>query len=874
MNAPLRPPVRKTPAKAARARRQALVRSMAIAAPLAAVVALIAAGPSMLAAMGRPDDGGLAGGYDRLVNAIAQRQWLSVRYAADGEPTIGLRRDRVGQDARLRDFVNNSYLRSDFSDPSVWKLSDDGLWVEGIDPYAHRIERPLTDAGGWAGQIAFRGGGRGALRLVDVDRPDAAPLRLDPEGAAPATCDILMPTRRLAITERRRGVSLCLKDMANPPRAVGTLMLVGDRLLVRAQNRTPVEIRVGRRDARPAGEGEVAMTPVAPGETVQLRFDRAVLRLRLEADAADVSHVDADGGRVFYPGLRPIAEQLTRVLQTRGAAPVRLSLDAELQGVAQAALDGGAQIIRSTAAPGETPSAGDAFKGAVTVMDTTTGQVLAVASYPLREADLSPAQRRTRRGQGLLAQNHNFERLPIGSMAKAPFALSIIDADPGLATLKLAGGSDARFRTVLGMDLGKGGFDNHALGLTDFPTFLERSNNRYALALMMLAWRDPGGAEAAVHRQSGEPWSLEGRARTDAPPLPVYGDAAAPGPFGWTLQPPPGRGPVWPTRLAAIFDVGAAKTSGCRYDVAVWRGLAGPAPDCNSALASASPEREQLGFDSVASIRNDYLMSILGGGRSTWSAVKVAEVYSRIVTGRRVQARLTRVAPGAPQAPPLPLAHPQSRDLVLEGLRRVVRTGTAGWLGREFAGMGYGPEVELFGKTGTMKVAGEAPSDPAAVTLRQLARADCGLRWDARAGVLKFAAKAPRSQAEAARQVLALKETRCRVRIQDDAALAAQVAAEMARYACGFRGCQPTDFAPLPDGRVMAIAERPTEPPLLDGHAIAVVAIRNIPGQPPRGLTVVVNLQDKRQAESPALAVAAAILRSPAAKAWIEGRTA
>jgi hypothetical protein len=556
---------------------------------------------------------------------------------------------------------------------------------------------------------------------------------------------------------------------------------------------------------------------------------------------------------------------------------VRLSLDAELQGVAQAALDTGAQVVRTAVAPGtasgEPPPVGEAFKGAATVMDATTGQVLAVASYPLREADLSQAQRRTRRGQGLLAQNHNFERLPIGSMAKAPFALAIIDADPGLATLKLAGGSDARFRTVLGMDLGKGGFDNHALGLTDFPTFLERSNNRYALALMMLAWRNPVAAEPAVHRQSGEPWSLEGRARADAPPLPVYGDAAAPGPFGWVLQPPPGRGPAWTTRLSAIFDVGVAETGACRYDVAVWRGLAGPAPDCSSALASASPEREQLGFDSVASIRNDYLMSILGGGRSTWSAIKVAEIYSRIVTGRQVEARLTRVAPGGPLPAPLALRHPQSRELVLEGLRRVVRTGTAGWLGREFAKMGYGPEVELFGKTGTMKVAGEAPADPAAVALRQLARADCGLRWDVKAGVLKFAAKAPRSQAEAARQVLALKETRCRVPIQGDAALAAQVAAEMARYACGFRGCQPTDFTPLPDGRVMSIVERPTEPPLLDGHAIAVTAIRNAPGQPPRGLTIVVNLQDKRQAESPALAVAAAILRSPAAKAWIAGRT-
>ncbi|MGH1560372.1 hypothetical protein ACRAWD_27395 [Caulobacter segnis] len=54
-------------------------------------------------------------------------------------------------------------------------------------------------------------------------------------------------------------------------------------------------------------------------------------------------------------------------------------------------------------------------------MDTTSGQVLAVASWPLAEAELAPAQRRTRRGQNLIDQNHNFERLPVGSMVKGPF---------------------------------------------------------------------------------------------------------------------------------------------------------------------------------------------------------------------------------------------------------------------------------------------------------------------------------------------------------------------------------------------------------------------------------------------------------------------
>lgn len=248
----------------------------------------------------------------------------------------------------------------------------------------------------------------------------------------------------------------------------------------------------------------------------------------------------------------------------------------------------------------------------------------------------------------------------------------------------------------------------------------------------------------------------------------------------------------------------------------------------------------------------------------------MAEVYSRIVTGRLVRARFTPVAE-EPPAPDLPMRHSQVRANVLDGLSLVTKSGTAAWLGREFAGMGYGPDVALLGKTGTMKVAGEAPGEPGAVLLGQLARNDCGLRWDAEAGVLKFGFVAPRNRAEATRQILNLKETRCRVRVGGRRDLAEQAAAEMQRYACGYRNCQSGDFTPEPDGRVVGLPLRPTEPPLLDGHAIAVVAVRQVSGRPVRGLTIVVNLQDKRQAESPALAVAAAILRSPAAHAWIAG---
>lgn len=146
-------------------------RALAIAAPLIAVVGLVAGAPAVLAALGRSSGQGPASGYDRLVDAIAQRQWLSVRYDDEGEPRIALRDGPVGRDPRLRAFVNASYLRADLQDPAVWRLSDDGQWVEGIDPFAHHIDRPYSGAAPGPGRSCSEA----AQRRAFVSSPWAIP---------------------------------------------------------------------------------------------------------------------------------------------------------------------------------------------------------------------------------------------------------------------------------------------------------------------------------------------------------------------------------------------------------------------------------------------------------------------------------------------------------------------------------------------------------------------------------------------------------------------------------------------------------------------------------------------------------------------------
>ncbi len=259
-------------------------RALAVAAPLAAIVVLIAGAPAVLGALGRSSGQGLASGYDRLVDAIAQRQWLSVRYDAKGEAQIALREGPVGDDRRLRAFVNASYLRGDLQDPTLWRLSDDGQWVEGIDPFAHQIERPFSGGGAWRGPILFRGGAAPGLRLQPLGDPPPAPITLEPQGAAAAACDILMPTRRVGASGPRRALSICLKDGDAPPHAVGSVILIGDQAVVRVQTPSILEIRVGSRDVRPRADGGVTLTPLPQGETLTLRTGQSVHRLHEAGD--------------------------------------------------------------------------------------------------------------------------------------------------------------------------------------------------------------------------------------------------------------------------------------------------------------------------------------------------------------------------------------------------------------------------------------------------------------------------------------------------------------------------------------------------------------------------------------------------------------
>ena len=80
----------------------------------------------------------------------------------------------------------------------------------------------------------------------------------------------------------------------------------------------------------------------------------------------------------------------------------------------------------------------------------------------------------------------------------------------------------------------------------------------------------------------------------------------------------------------------------------VWPGLA-QAPDRGGGWIVL--DEVNLRLNDIVDLQQDYLMSILGGNRSRWPSIKVAETFSRMVTRRDVKARLIR--PDGQAASPL-----------------------------------------------------------------------------------------------------------------------------------------------------------------------------------------------------------------------------
>lgn len=217
-------------------------------------------------------------------------------------------------------------------------------------------------------------------------------------------------------------------------------------------------------------------------------------------------------------------------------------------------------------------------RAGVLLMDGLTGEIHAAATHPAKPDDIG-----TDGQTHWLTKNWNFERLPVGSTAKVPFAAAITQANPDLLTKR----APVKFSTRY-----CGGVQNckdrasEGLGLS-FRDFIARSSNGHALWLLDQAraskadgWKDNLRQFACV-----EP-DLAKRAPSCADNLWLAADGK----------------PLGEAEALLKFDMANARKGQLYYD---------------------------------------YYITILGGIKSSWTSANLAQSYARIVSDRPVNPRLT-----------------------------------------------------------------------------------------------------------------------------------------------------------------------------------------------------------------------------------------
>jgi hypothetical protein len=445
-------------------------------------------------------------------------------------------------------------------------------------------------------------------------------------------------------------------------------------------------------------------------------------------------------------------------------APLQVSLDGPLQAQAQGALEA---FLARRFATGEAKP----LLAAATVMDARTGEVLAMASSPQPRSvlDLDAPDRARRRA---FETDANLRPLPIGSAAKPLLATAILAWRPALAGLATPAKSGP-VTDVLGL-----GFQAPIPGdskspQVDFDHFIKDSDNYYAASLLLLASADPAST-GRIALQPGERYALcpaSGACAAQAQrPKSVF-ERVGPGGASAPVEPESLTALGWIPALHEIFDAqtaardaadpnspyawpgcsgGGGRYGGQSRETGVWRGLLDARSDLDPCgFTQSSPEREALGLEEARDFRRDMITVILGNGEGRWTAVKLAEAYARLVTGRQVRASFTYVADpdtAARAAPPIgadpALATRAGLDLarrrVTHALTLVPR-GTAA--ATELPGVlntlqarlaGQGLVLGAFAKTGTPALA-EADFTPADLAInRLLASRQPVLAWDAR----------------------------------------------------------------------------------------------------------------------------------------------
>jgi hypothetical protein len=699
-------------------------------------------------------------GYSETVDLFLTHEWL--RYDNTKDQIVP---NFPAHSAAAR-FYRASYLERDVAAfnsgrRSVFRV--DNSRIVALDPNLHNIALPFAELRSWPGLLTFRPGlgTRGELRGKGV------------------TIELSGPTRSLHFQNQRLQEVLLRRQapkVAGLPVQgealnlfgegeifFGKTHMIGNSILFNHRNlESGVRISISGEEVRQGNRsrldsGDLLKLQWRPGNRPT---QYALLWSSILGEAPVISTYRAVNGHYQRHPEHPqpllggvIVESLDGVMRRRdkngayqlperqGRFDLSLSLDANLQGAVERRLNAYARRLR---APEEPP-----FRAAVTVMDAKTGELLALASFPT-EDDLAGWKEAAAARERLL-RNHNFSRLPVGSVAKVILSAAILDAAPFLADLKIRGYSGKEFDQMLGISL-RPTLSDHpygggADGLVDFDEFIEHSSNKYATTLLTLATAIdenrqgllPPADEASVpdRLDAAEQFYLGGTLYDRRPGLrlPLVADP----------EKVSGRafcGPIttlelldYPSRLTSLFGVPISKrtlTSAADrprrrgpgegddlIDTSLWLPLLDylyghDSIPADHPLFAAAPERENLEYNLIKDFRAQYLSLILGGGSSRWTNPQLCRIFSALVTGRRPQTTLVRriqplhepaVEP-KPVTEPLPM-NPQVRQRLVDAMTRVAGPqGTAKLLNGLLLGLDQqlaakGKALGFFSKTGS-----------------------------------------------------------------------------------------------------------------------------------------------------------------------------
>jgi len=829
---------------------------------LAALLAAVIGAPWLLAAVGRPASSVYeATGYQTLVNElVAGRGWLRVDTRSDPRRIVPSEYAPADHPA-FRAFMNRSYLAADMrrADGAVWKVEESGNRVLAIRPDAHRILGPFSSGRQWSGSLLYRGDRQPTPVLIE--RTTGAEFSLLPQGESRAGQAAGRVDLAAAPEKRPRAAQRFV--FANGSQTAAVILRIGDQTVLQVFNTPSVTVTLQGRPLQ-AREGAPLITPLRAHDTVGFRTGRREIRFDLTLADPAISRSLPGRGRVRDPGLDSLARAVEAAMADGDAGKVQLTIDSGLQSAAQTALETRAERLRR---------GGRAFPAGITLMDALTGEVLALGTYPRDRSQLGAAQAASLTPDPLIERNHNLSRLPVGSVAKAPLSLAILQAYPQLATLKIEPAEvrqlsttrrqQRSFRELLGVDIGMDIEDHVTAQPIGFTTFLSQSSNKYAAALMLLAL----GPNAGERPGQSETWELSGTSHTAPPRLRML-EGAERGPYGLIPRVTHDTAAGWPRQLPLLFGVraeGDASGKASAYDTGIWgrQGMQRAA-----AFAGASPEVEDFGLGDINEIGPDYIMTILGGSRGRWTTVKMAEVFSRMVTRRPVSSQLVvRARPMHARAPNLPLSDPAWTP-VMEGLREVALTGTGRALHPAAPRpLEQGLEVRIFAKTGTPNLDRFGARTRGNAALARYVERRCPLEYRRGLGLY-----VPGAGSRADRKQVLDAVRRMGPRCHDgQPELVAQEIASLNTRAKPRGGV--IDGLRLEGLKVVGV---PVEAVMFEsvGHAVALVAGLYRPDDPDsrpiRALTMVVNLQNRTDADrTPAVGVATALLCDPAVRAWL-----